>query len=142
MYGVVGQFLAKKQDPKALEAFKRQHQLSDSTLLSPESSEWKVRAALKEKDWKFVKESIDGMPDWIRQRDPAWTYWYGRALKELKDPRANEYFLSVSSQFNFYGQQALEELNKPITIPTKVTVSDPEITAIALNHPALSLIHI
>ncbi len=136
MYGVVGQFLAKKQDPKALEAFKRQHQLSDSTLLSPESSEWKVRAALKEKDWKFVKESIDGMPDWIRQRDPAWTYWYGRALKELKDPRANEYFMTISSQFNFYGQLALEELNKPITIPTKVIVTDSEISTIAINHPA------
>ena len=136
MYGVVGQFLAKKQDPKALEMFKRQHQLSDSGLLSPESSEWKVRAALKEKDWKFVKESIETMPDWIRLRDPAWTYWYGRALKELKDQRANEYFMSISSQFNFYGQLALEELNKQIVIPTKVTVSDNEISTIGLTHSA------
>jgi soluble lytic murein transglycosylase len=136
MYGLVGQFLAKKQDHKALEAYKRQHQSSDSYLLSPESLEWKVRAALKEKDWKFVRDAIDGMPDHIRMRDPAWTYWYGRALKELKDPKANEYFAIVSPQHNFYGQLALEELNKPIVIPPKVSVTDVEISTIAHNHPA------
>lgn len=136
LYAAIGLFLAKKLDPQALEAFKLQHQLSDSKLLSPESSEWKVRAALREKDWKFVKESIDGMPDWIRGRDPAWTYWYGRALKELKDPRANEYFLSVSSQFNFYGQLALEEMHQPIVIPQKTNVSEEEIVEMGKTHPA------
>lgn len=136
MYGVVGQFLAKKLDPQALDAFKRQHQLSDSHLLSPESLEWKVRSALRDKDWKFVKESIETMPDWIRERDPAWTYWYGRALKDLKDPRANEYFTMVSTQFNFYGQLGLEELNKTVVIPPKIVVTDSEINAIAQARPA------
>ncbi len=127
-WGVVGQFLAKKLDPLAIEAFRNQHNAGHHQLLSAESLEWKVRTALREKDWKLVKESIETMPDWIRNRDPAWTYWYGRALKELGDKvKAKDYFQALAGQFNFYGQLSLEELEVPNALPPKVTVTDAEI---------------
>jgi soluble lytic murein transglycosylase len=64
----------------------------------------------------------------VRQRDPAWTYWYGRSLKELGDSeKAKAQFQLLEDQFNFYGQLAREELGKPIIIPPKVKVSDTEI---------------
>ena len=131
-WGVVGQFLAKRLDPRAVEAYRNQHEAGHSDLLSTESLEWKVRAALREKDWKLVKESIETMPDWVRRRDPAWTYWYGRALRELGDKKgANEQFQAVSEQYNFYGQLALEELEVPITTPPKVQVTDAEVKEMA-----------
>ncbi len=81
-WGVLGQFLAKRLDRNAIDAYRRQNQLGFDALLSPESQEWKVRAALRAFDWQLVKETIENMNPAVRQRDPAWTYWYGRALKE------------------------------------------------------------
>ena len=137
-WGVVGQFLAKKLDPSAIEAYRNQHEAGHSHLLSTESLEWKVRTALREKDWKLVKESIETMPDWVRRRDPAWTYWYGRALKELGDKKgAYEQFQAVAEQYNFYGQLALEEMDVPITVPPKAQVTEAEVKEMAAR-PAFS----
>jgi soluble lytic murein transglycosylase len=137
-WGVIGQFLAKKLDPTAIEAYRKQHALGQSELLSAESSEWKVRAALREKDWKLVKESIETMPEAIRLRDPAWTYWHGRALKELGDERANEEFEKLAGQFHFYAQLSLEELGRPITIPPKTVVTDADMKSISKSIPAFT----
>ena len=137
-WGVIGQFLAKKLDPSAIEAYRKQHAQGNSELLSAESSEWKVRAALRERDWKLVKESIETMPDAVRVRDPAWTYWYGKALKEMGDDRAQEQFEKLAGQFNFYAQLSLEELGRPITIPPQTIVSDIEMKAISKSIPAFT----
>jgi soluble lytic murein transglycosylase len=80
-WGVIGQFLAKKLDRQAIKAYRLQHEAGHHQLLSAESQEWKVRTALREGDWKLVKEAIENMSPAIRKRDPAWTYWYGRAQK-------------------------------------------------------------
>lgn len=132
-WGVVGQFLAKKQDPSALAAYRNQQALGQSQYLSAESLEWKVRTALRHNDWKLVKESIETMPENIRSRDPGWTYWYGRALKEMNDPKANEYFEKIANQYNFYGQLSLEELGRSLVLPHKTTVTDAEIKAVGKN---------
>ena len=137
-WGVIGQFLAKKLDPTAIDAYRKQHALGQSELLSAESSEWKVRAALREKDWKLVKESVEAMPEAIRLRDPAWTYWHGRALKELGDDRANEEFEKLAGQFHFYAQLSLEELGRPITIPPKTVVTDADMKSISKSIPAFT----
>jgi len=137
-WGVVGQFLAKKLDPMAIEAYRNQHEAGHHHLLSTESLEWKVRTALRDKDWKLVKESIETMPDWVRNRDPAWTYWYGRALKEVGDRKsANDYFQALAGQFHFYAQLSLEELDVPVSIPPKVTVTEAEIKSMA-SRPAFA----
>jgi soluble lytic murein transglycosylase len=137
-WGVIGQFLAKKLDPAAIEAYRKQHAQGNSELLSAESSEWKVRAALRDRDWKLVKESIETMPEAVRVRDPAWTYWYGKALKEMGDDRAQEQFEKLAGQFNFYAQLSLEELGRPITIPPQTIVSDIEMKAISKSIPAFT----
>ncbi len=137
-WGVIGQFLAKKLDPTAIDAYRKQHALGHSELLSPESNEWKVRTALREKDWRLVKESVETMPEAVRNRDPAWTYWYGKALKELGDERANEQFEKLSSQFNFYGQLSLEELGRLIQVPPKTVVTDADMKAINKSIPAFN----
>lgn len=120
-WGVIGQFLAKKLDRNAIKAYRLQHEAGHHQLLSPESQEWKVRTALREGDWRLVKESIEGMSPAIRRRDPAWTYWYGRAQKELGDEAlVKETFQALIEQFNFYGQLAREDLGMKIHVPKRV----------------------
>jgi soluble lytic murein transglycosylase len=131
-WGVIGQFLAKRLDRDAIDAYRRQHQLGFNQLLSAETQEWKVRTALRAHDWLLVRESIESMNPVVRQRDPAWTYWYGRSLKELGDSeKSNAQFRLLEDQFNFYGQLAREELGKPIVIPPKAKVSNAEIKEIS-----------
>lgn len=124
-WGVIGQFLAKKLDRQAIKAYRLQHEAGHHQLLSAESQEWKVRTALREGDWKLVKESIENMSPTIRKRDPAWTYWYGRAQKELGDESlAKETMQALIEQFNFYGQLAREDLGMKIYIPKKVAADE------------------
>ena len=131
-YGVIGQFLAKKLDPNADDAYRLQQELGYNELLSVESQEWKVRAGLRAKDWVLVKNAIDGMNPAVRSKDPAWTYWYGRALKaEGQDAKARESYELIADQYNFYGQLAREELGKPNHAPARTKVSEQEIDAMA-----------
>ena len=131
-WGVIGQFLAKNLDPNADDAYRMQQELGYSELLSVESQEWKVRAGLRAKDWALVKNAIDGMNPAVRAKDPAWTYWYGRALKaEGQDAKAKDSFELIADQYNFYGQLAREELGKSNHAPTRTKVTDQEIDAMA-----------
>ena len=131
-WGVIGQFLAKKLDPNADDAYRLQQALGYNELLSVESQEWKVRAALRAKDWVLVKNAIDGMNPVIRSKDPAWTYWYGRASKaEGQDAKAKDSFEMIVDQYNFYGQLAREELGKSNHAPSRTKVTESEIDAMA-----------
>jgi soluble lytic murein transglycosylase len=126
-WGVIGQFAAKKLMPEAAQWYRRQLELGGDRWLSDETQEWRVRAALRAGDWKLVRQSIEAMRMGLRD-DPAWIYWYGRALKaEKRDAEAREQFTSIAQQFNFYGQLALEELGQRITLPARTTVSDAEV---------------
>ncbi len=79
-----------------------------------------MRTALREGDWKLVKEAIESMSPAVRKRDPAWTFWYGRAQKELGDESlSKETMQALMNQFHFYGQLAREELGMKIYVPKK-----------------------
>lgn len=131
-WGVIGQFLAKKLDPNADDAYRLQQELGYNELLSVESQEWKVRAGLRARDWVLVKNAIDGMNPVVRAKDPAWTYWYGRVLKaEGQDLKAKDSFELIADQFNFYGQLAREELGKSNHAPAKTKVTEHEIDEMA-----------
>ena len=131
-WGVIGQFLAKKLDPNADDAYRFQQELGYNELLSVESQEWKVRAGLRAKDWVLVKNAVESMNPVVRSKDPAWTYWYGRALKaEGQDVKAKESFELIDEQYNFYGQLAREELGKSNHAPARTKVTEQEIDAMA-----------
>lgn len=131
-WGVIGQFLAKKLDPNADDAYRLQQDLGFNDLLSTESQEWKVRAGLRAKDWTLVKNAIEGMNPAVRSKDPAWTYWYARALKvDGQNEKARENLELVAEQYNFYGQLAREDLGKSNNVPARTKVSDAEIDAMS-----------
>jgi soluble lytic murein transglycosylase len=96
--------------------------------------EWQVLAALRAGDWATVKKVIERMPTALRN-DPAWVYWYGRALhQEGRTAEAQEQFRRISAQFHFYGKLAAEELGQPIVLPPQAQPpSAEEVVALQLN---------
>jgi soluble lytic murein transglycosylase len=105
-------------------------------VLSTEGYQWRVRSALRAGDWKLVRSAIEAMPTSLRA-DPAWVYWYGRALKETDGAQAagaaQTQWHSIAGQTNFYGQLALEELGQKITIPPATVLTPADLTAIRSN---------
>lgn len=130
-WGTIAQFLARKLDPQALTYYKLAASLGGDALLSSDSQEWRVRAALRAGDWLFVRQSIEAMSPALRAKDPAWTYWYGRALKtEGRLAEAQQQFQALAGQFHFYGQLSLEELGLPIALPPAARIDEADVEAI------------
>jgi len=107
--------------------------------MSIDQIQWKTRIALRNGDWRQVEANIRAMPQALRT-EPTWIYWLGRALM-VRDGvtsqptgEALQLFRSISDQSNYYGQLALEETGKLITIPTPgAPISQAEIVPIAAN---------
>jgi len=108
------------------------YRLADDALLDDDQLAWKARAALRAADWQMVRNAIDRLSAGARL-DPAWTYWYGRALGALgQEGGAHAYFLRIADQPNFYGLLASEELGAMASVPEPFHVpSDAEVAAAA-----------
>ena len=106
---------ARHQDPDALKWFEE----TGGAPLTDEQLAWKVRAALRAMDWVAVNAAIAKMPEKMA-REPAWTYWRGRAFKAMGAiNEANAQFSQLIKEFHFYGQLAAEELGTLTVIPPK-----------------------
>ncbi len=122
-WGTIGYQATVKRMPSAADCYR----LSANAQLSNPAYEWRTRSALLVGDWNMVRWSIEQMPPALRTQ-PAWVYWHARSVKQAGDAAtANQKFQSISDQYNFYGQLALEELGQKITVPQRTTVSDAEI---------------
>ena len=111
VWGQVAHFGAVRHDPSALEWYGKARDLSDLQLA------WKVRAALRIRNWKEVQAAIDAMTGKERQ-EPAWRYWKARALKSQgRDEEALALLKPLSQEHHFYGQLAVEELGGRVSVP-------------------------
>jgi soluble lytic murein transglycosylase len=88
--------------------------------------------ALRVQDWPEVLASINAM-SMQQQKDGAWRYWKARALQKLGSPiEARNLFAPLSTEYNFYGQLATDELGStpvmsaatPSYKPSKEAVSE------------------
>jgi len=115
---------------------------SAGATLSIDQAQWKTRIALREADWKTVKTTIRAMPAQLRS-EPAWIYWLARSLMAESPNAGNggpptgeaaQLLRSITEQSNFYGQLALEEMGRLITIPPAgAPISPAEIAPMAAN---------
>jgi soluble lytic murein transglycosylase len=105
-FGWLGYEAARKLDPHALEWYR---QAADAPLNELQAA-WRVRAALRVLNWRAVLDGINAM-DAQQQADKTWRYWKARALRTLGHPvEAKALFTALSTEYNFYGQLAAEEL--------------------------------
>ncbi|MEO8169620.1 MAG: transglycosylase SLT domain-containing protein [Oxalobacteraceae bacterium] len=116
--------------PQALDYWRR----ADGARLSLEAHQWRARAALRAGNWQQVGAAIDAMPAKLRD-DATWIYWSGRALTaQGHNEAAQKMFASIADQTNFYGQLAIEETGRKITIPASAAKATPsEVGAMAVN---------
>jgi soluble lytic murein transglycosylase len=112
--------------------------IGPDAVRADEVLEWQVRAALRAGDWRTVKAAIDRMPATLRA-DPAWVYWYGRALTaEGRPAEAQDHFAQIAPQFHFYGKLAAEELGIPIVLPQRAPEPTPEDLAPMASNPGFA----
>ena len=119
VWGVIGKQVAQRLSGDALQYFAkaRDADLSDGQL------HWKVRAALRQGQWKEVLSATQAMsPE--SQQDSAWIYWRARALAKLAKTDADRatarsLLEGIASGRGFYEQLALEELGQSITVPPR-----------------------
>jgi len=106
--------------------------------LEDEHLVWKARAALRAGEWRTLREAIDPMSILARQ-DPAWTYWYGRALAALGDAEgARAYYLRLAGLPYYYSLLASEELGREASIPQPFHVPTEDEVDAARRNPELS----
>lgn len=117
---------ARRLDPRALGWFGEAASSAAPSPLSPLSDlqlTWKTRAALRAEDWVAVLESIEAMSA-LEQQAGAWRYWKARALKAKgKTADANAMLVPLSTEHNFYGQLAEEELGTVVSNPVSAIAS-------------------
>lgn len=110
---------------------------------------WLARASLRlapaPERWTLVLRSIDAMSDDARAQ-PTWQYWQARALQGLAAPgaagarqrdQARQMLSALSTQFNFYGQLAAEDLGAPQALPGPAAPPTDAEREAALKQPGL-----
>ena len=74
---------------------------------------------MRTENWAEVRNSIDRMSA-VAKNDPVWTYWYGRAERELGSPlEADGYFQRIAGEHSFYGRLAADELGASLRMPPR-----------------------
>jgi soluble lytic murein transglycosylase len=141
VWGRIGHMAALRLMPEANGWYQRGGELvgvGPDAARADEVLEWQVRAAMRAGDWRTVKSAIDRMPASLRA-DPAWVYWYGRALKtEGRLAEAQDHFAQIAPQFHFYGKLAAEELGIPIVLPPRASATAPEDIAPMASNPGFA----
>jgi soluble lytic murein transglycosylase len=134
LWGRVAVEGARQHHEKALAWYARaaESRLDDHQLA------WKVRAALRKGgQWRTVRATIDRMSA-AGRKDPAWTYWYARALEALgEEAGARAYYLKIAGNTDFYGLLANEELGYLATLPESSYVPSEEEVEAAGRDPGL-----
>ena len=120
-YAWLGYEAAIRQDARALNWFKA----ADGAPLTDTQHAWRTRAALRTLNWQEVLTSITAMSP-QQQQESVWRYWTARALKQLGKPEESaKIFFALSTEYNFYGQLAADELGIPVAVNLKTVGYQP-----------------
>ena len=118
VWGVIGKSAALKLHEGAAAHFAKVARDAD---LSDDLLAWKVRAALRQGQWRLVQDTVEAMSEEAR-REATWTYWLARARlalarSDLDRTRARQLLEGIAGVGGFYEKLALEELGRPIAPP-------------------------
>jgi soluble lytic murein transglycosylase len=137
-WAVIGKQAAQKLQNEASGYFAKVQKDSD---LNDDLLGWKVRAALRQGQWRQVLTATQAMsPE--AQKDPTWVYWRARALTSTAQDSAQRQeaqvlLRSIASVRGFYEQLALEDLGLPITTPERPQELSPSEKSTAQLNPGL-----
>ena len=137
-WAVIGKQAAQKLQDNAASYFAKVQKDSD---LNDELLGWKVRAALRQGQWRQVLTATQAMSA-ESMKDPTWVYWRARALlataqDAAQRQEAQSLMRTIASVKGFYEQLALEELGQPITAPERPSALTAQEKAGAGANPGL-----
>jgi soluble lytic murein transglycosylase len=137
-WAVIGKQAAQKLQDNAASYFAKVQKDSD---LNDELLGWKVRAALRQGQWRQVLTATQAMSA-ESMKDPTWVYWRARALMATAQDAAQRQeaqtmMRTIASVKGFYEQLALEELGQPITAPDRPSALTAQEKAGAGANPGL-----
>jgi soluble lytic murein transglycosylase len=129
-WGQLALHAAQRNLPQALEWYGNAE--AAGTLLAEEQLAWRMRAALRQGNWREVKATAEKMSP-LQRNEPAWIYWQGRAALALGSAaEAQTLFARIAGEHHFYARLAAEELGLAFTIPPKgYTPAAEEVAAVA-----------
>ena len=137
-WGVIGKQMAQRLSNSAMESFvkAKDSELNDDLL------GWKVRAALRQSQWKVVLGATQAMSE-PAQQESTWVYWRARALLKLAKndtdrAEAKRLLESIASVRGFYEQLALEELGQRISTPPRPSALTADEKDAARNNTGLN----
>ncbi len=75
----------------------------DPKLMPKMHHEWRVRAALKQRDWENVLKATQQLPKELQEK-PCWQYWQARALEKTgQEKKALTIYQTLSKKRHYYG---------------------------------------
>ena len=99
--------------------------------------EWRVRIALRKRDWPGTLDAIKLMPHSLSSK-PDWQYWLARALDQTGHPQAAQaIFETIADNRSFYGFMAADQLGKPYELNHKGLVFEEDQVSKVSATPAL-----
>jgi len=103
-------------------------------------TEWRIRQALKQRDWLAVQRWIERLPK-AKRENTAWRYWAIRSREAeastTQDPRLQEMTASLAKERDFYGFLASEKLDREYSLNhNPVAIDEARINSIKLQ-PAI-----
>lgn len=99
IYRTIALYAAMRNKPYAENWFAK----LDQNITPDMHLEWRIRFALKEKDWARVNRVIGNFPEKLKN-EPAWQYWYGRSFEALgQKKKAQSIYKKLSQKRHYYG---------------------------------------
>lgn len=116
---LLGLKLAWRHDPRAWKLLEQ----IPASWVDEKVRAWKIRAALRRRDWPQVRTQIVGLDSKARERS-QWQYWLARAEANLGErDRAQQAFRELAHEVNLYGFMAADRIrsnyaisHRPITV--------------------------
>lgn len=117
----LGMELAFKRDKRGYSLL-AQHAGNDAS-----AQEWRVRAALSQRNWQQVLAAIEALNGELKQQD-KWKYWRAKALAATGNSQtAQPIFNQLATQRSFYGFIAAAQLRQSIDLndrPVRVSAKE------------------
>ncbi|MEY4695373.1 MAG: Soluble lytic murein transglycosylase precursor [Pseudomonadota bacterium] len=137
-WAVIGKQAALRLQDNAASYFAKVQKDSD---LNDDLLGWKVRAALRQGQWRQVLTATQAMSA-ESMKDPTWVYWRARALMATASDaaqrqEAQSLLRNIASVKGFYEQLALEDLGLPIIVPERPSALTVQEKASAGANPGL-----
>jgi len=103
-------------------------------------TEWRIRVALSEQDWKQAAEAIQQLSE-EKQQENRWVYWHQIVSQHLdrdKKPTQNEAFVALAGKRDYYGFLAADLLGEQYQLNHQPGAFDKETLDTLRSSPAFA----